>query len=459
MVETRGSLHLSAASVSPRPRSSPLKAYDPVFLVVLNVAVVTYMWFRHDGLGRSVDLGEWLVSIGQLTGLYAALAVLLGLVLISRAPWLERRYGMDQMMRAHRLVGFTAFWLMMGHVIATTVGLAMDSGISLWAQIVDYVWNYPYVVDAMIGFGLLMAIVVVSVRSVRSALSYETWWFIHLFAYIGAALTFAHQTALGADFVLDSWAFAYWTLLYVSVAVLIVGYRWIALLVRHFRHRLQISEVIPESPGVVTLVLGGHRLHRLRAQAGQFFLLRVLDRRRWWKAHPFSLSAPPDGRSLRFTVKALGDDTARLQTVATGTRVAVEGPYGGFLDALPTERKPLFIAGGIGITPFRGLIDDLDNPDDVVLLYRNRTPDDAVFRDQLDALSAEKGFALHMSYSRFGGGDPNPFAPAELVRLVPDLRQRDVFIIGSSRLIAAARNGLRLAGVPATQIHLESFAY
>jgi len=108
MTETRGSLYSSAASAPPRPRSSPLKAHDPVFLVVLNVAVVTYMWFRHDGLGRSVDLGEWLVSIGQLTGLYAALAVLLGLVLISRAPWLERRYGMDQMMRAHRLVGFTA---------------------------------------------------------------------------------------------------------------------------------------------------------------------------------------------------------------------------------------------------------------------------------------------------------------------------------------------------------------
>jgi len=459
MTETRGLLRSSPASAPPRPRSSPLKAYDPVFLVVLNVAVVTYMWFRHDGLGRSTDLGEWLVSIGQLAGLYAALAVLLGLVLISRAPWLERRYGMDQMMRAHRLVGFTAFWLMIGHVTATTVGLAMATGISLWAQIVDYVQNYPYLVNALIGFGLLMTIVGVSVRSIRSALSYETWWIIHLSAYAGAALTFGHQTAIGADFVLDRWAFAYWTLLYASVAVLIVGYRWIALVVKHFRHRLQISEVITESPDVVTLVLGGKRLDRLRAQAGQFFLLRVLDRRRWWKAHPFSLSAPPDGRSLRFTVKALGEDTAALQTVAPGTRVAVEGPYGGFLDALPTERKVLFVAGGIGITPFRGLIDDLDRPDEVVLLYRNQTPDDAVFRNQLDALSSEKGFALHMSYSRFGGGDDNPFAPAELVRLVPDVRQRDVFIIGSARLIAAARNGLRLAGVPSKQIHLESFTY
>jgi predicted ferric reductase len=459
MTETRGLLPSSAASAPPRPRSSPLKAYDPVFLVALNVAVVTYMWFRHDGLGRSTDLGEWLVSIGQLSGLYAALAVLLGLVLISRAPWLERRYGMDQMMRAHRLTGFTACWLMVGHVLATTVGLAMDTGISLWAQIVDYVQNYPYLVNALIGFGLLMVIVVVSVRSIRSALSYETWWFIHVFAYVGAALAFGHQTAIGADFVRDRWAFRYWTLLYASVAVMILGYRWVALLVRHFRHRLRISEVITESPGVATLGLGGQRLDRLRAQAGQFFLLRVLDRGGWWKTHPFSLSAPPDGRSLRFTVKALGDDTAALQTVEPGTRIAVEGPYGGFLDALPTERKLFFIAGGIGITPFRGLIDDLDNPNDVVLLYRNRTPDDAVFRDQLDALSAEKGFDLHMSYSRFGGGDPNPFEPAELVRLVPDLRQRDVFIIGSSRLIAAARNGLRLAGVPAKQIHLESFAY
>jgi predicted ferric reductase len=457
MTTTRGPAAPVAAALA-RPRSSPLASYDAAFLVAVNVAVVTWMWFRHDGLSRSTDFNEWLVSIGQLSGLYAGLAVLLGLVLVSRAPWLERRYGMDQMLRAHRWTGFVAAWMMLAHVLTSTIGLARDTGISLWDQIVDYVRNYPYMVGTLIGFGLFMVVVVASMRAARRRLSYEVWWLIHLTTYAAAALAFGHQTAVGADFVLDRVAWTYWTLLWSSVAVLIVGYRWIALIAGLVRRRLQVTAVELESPAVVTLVVSGRGLERVRAQAGQFFLVRVLDRRRWWKAHPFSVSAPPDGSSLRFTVKALGDDTTWMQTIAPGTRVAVEGPYGGFLDALPTERKMLFIAGGIGITPFRGLIDDLKNPEDVALLYRNPTPDDAVFRDDLERLSSERGFDLHMSYSRMGE-DTDPFAPGALLRMTPDLREREIFIIGSPRLVSAARHGLRLAGVGTQRIHVESFTY
>lgn len=91
MTTTRGFDAPVSAAPSRRARTSPLTSYDAVFLVVLNVAVVSWMWFRHGGLSRSGSGSEWLVSFGQLTGLYAGLAVLLGLVLVSRAPWLERR--------------------------------------------------------------------------------------------------------------------------------------------------------------------------------------------------------------------------------------------------------------------------------------------------------------------------------------------------------------------------------
>jgi predicted ferric reductase len=455
MTATRGS---AAPAPLARPRPSPLAAWDPVLLVGLNVAVVTWMWFRHGGPSRTGSFDEWLISIGQLTGLYAALAMLLGLVLISRAPWVERRYGMDQSIRAHRWIGFTAGWLMVAHVTTSTVGLARDTRITLWDQIVDYWRTYPYMVGAIAGLGLFLLLLVASLRAVRSRLSYETWWLIHLVAYAAAALAFGHQTAIGADFVLDRWAWWYWVALYASVAGLVLLHRWVPLVLGLVRRRLRITEVIEEGPGVVTLVVGGRGVDRLAAQAGQFFLLRVLDRQSWWKAHPFSLSSPPDVRSLRFTVKALGDHTRWLQTIRPGTPVAVEGPYGGFLDVLPTERKMLFIAGGIGITPFRGIVEDLDRPGDVALLYRNRTPDEAVFGGDLERLSTELGFDLHMSYSRNGDRE-DPFAPGQLSKLIPDLRDRDVFVVGSPRLVAAARRGLRLAGVPASRIHVESFTY
>lgn len=416
------------------------------------------MWVAHGGLERTETQG-WLIAIGQLAGLYAALAVLLGLVLISRAPWLERRYGMDRMTHFHRYTGFTAATLMVVHVVTITVGYAFDTNISIWDQIVDMVANYPYVLNGIIGFGILMVVAGSSIRALRRVLSYEHWWFVHVGAYLGVGLAFGHQTAVGSDFVTDGWAVVYWSLLYISAAVLILGHRWVMPLILALRHRFVVVDVESRGAGAVTISIGGRHMDRLAVQAGQFFLLRALTSRRWWKAHPFSLSAPPDGTTLRFTIKALGDDSTDLQTIPVGTRFAIEGPYGGFLPYRSTGKKVLFIAGGIGITPFRGLIEDVDRPEEVALLYRNRSHDDAVFLDELTSLSETLGFDLHLSFSRLGNGEPDPFDPDQLRDLVPDVADREVFVVGSSRLISAARNSLSGAGVPATSIHYENFSY
>lgn len=452
--------HRPQSLAPPRPRSSPLKNLDPVWLFALNVGVITYLFVIHGGLTRATSPAKWIVALGQLSGLYATITVLLGLVLISRTPWLERRYGMDRMTRAHRIVGFTAAWLMIVHVVSNIVGTAFDIEIGLWEQIVDAWFNYAYLPQAFIGFGMLMLVSLVSIKAIRSRLSYEQWWLIHVWAYLGVTLGFFHQIGVGSDFVLDWWAFLYWTLLHVSVLVVIVGFRLITPWVLTFRHRFRVEEVISLTADTVTLVIGGRRLDRLPVQAGQFFLLRTLTPTRFWKAHPFSLSAAPNGRTLRFTIKAVGDDTTRLQTIPVGSRIALEGPYGGFLAHLPTPRKVLFITGGIGITPFRGMIDEWERgPGEVALLYRNRTPSDTVFLEELEELSRTKGFDLHLSYSRRNGGDPHVFRADNLLRLVPDLVDREVFVIGSPRLLAAASTGVRAAGVPLRQIHLENFAY
>jgi predicted ferric reductase len=366
---------------------------------------------------------------------------------------------MDRMTHFHRYVGFIAAVLMASHVVSITIGYARDSSISIWDQIVDSALNYPYVANAMIGFSLFMLVAISSVRWARKRLSYEHWWLVHLGSYLAVALTVGHQTAVGTDFVRDGWAFAYWVVLYVAVALMVLGYRWVTPLLMVFRHRFAVVSVEVEGPGVVTVVVGGRDFGRLAAQAGQFFVLRSLTQRSWWKGHPFSVSAPPDGTTLRFTIKALGDDTTELQTIPVGTRVSIEGPYGGFLPFRSSERKTLYIAGGVGITPFRGLIDDIDRPDNVALLYRSRSPKEAVFLDELVALSSERGFDLRLSYSAAMNGDRDvdPFHPEQLLRFLPDLSQREVFVVGSQSMISSARRGLRGAGVPAGQIHYESF--
>jgi predicted ferric reductase len=449
------------------PAASPLLDVDLLAFLAVNVALISGMWVRHGGLDQIGAPGGSFTAAGQVAGLYGAFAVVAQIVLISRVPWLERRYGMDTLNHWHRWTGFAALWLLVGHAAFITIGYASSGRTTLVHQLHEFVFHYPDLLMAMVGLGAIVAVAVTSIRAARRTLRYETWWFVHLYAYLGVALSFAHQLANGADFVTDALARAYWVVLFLAATVMVLGWRWIEPTHRAFRHQLRVVDVVPEAPGVVTLVLGGRRLDRLRAAGGQFFLLRFLARDRWYKAHPFSLSAAPDGRSLRFTVKALGDDSSALQSIPLGTRVMAEGPYGAFTAAKASKRKVALIGGGIGITPIRAIFDDIDRePGAVTLLYRARSRDEAVFHDDLVEIGRRRGFDVKISYSRpHGVGAPrstdggDPFGPEQLLAVVPDIAERDVFVCGPPSLLSAAASGLRKAGVPNHHIHLERFDY
>ena len=298
-----------------------------VLLAAANAAIVVSLW-GPGGVRDIHDAGSLLTGLGRVTGLLGAYVVLLQLLLLARLPVLDRLVGFDRLVAWHRIGGFTVVGLLGSHAVLITAGYTLGDRISLPDEIGRLVTGYPGVITAVAGLALLIGVAVTSAVAVRRRLRYETWYFIHLYAYLGVALAFSHQLATGSDFVGEPAARAYWYGLYAFTLVTLVVFRLGVPLARTARHRLRVARVVEEAPGVVSIEIGGVRLERLRARTGQFFTWRFLTRDRWWEAHPFSLSAAPDGRRLRITVKGVGDYTDGLRAIPPGTPVIAEGPFG-----------------------------------------------------------------------------------------------------------------------------------
>jgi ferredoxin-NADP reductase len=117
----------------------------------------------------------------------------------------------------------------------------------------------------------------------------------------------------------------------------------------------------------------------------------------------------------------------------------------------------LLIAGGIGITPVRALMQEMRG--DVVVLYRVVTDEDIVFRRELDALARESGAELHYVVGDHATDEGRRYlAPEHLLELVPDIVQREVYVCGPPALIDIVTRHVREAGVARRHIHAERFA-
>jgi predicted ferric reductase len=442
---------LQARPVRARPSRVPALA---IWLVLAaNAIAITWLWW-HDGNVSAVrTFGDGMTSAGRLTGLLAAYSALVQVVLLARIPWIERVTGFDRLSIWHRRNGHACLYLILAHVVATVIGYAALDKLTIPHEVVSMTTGLPGMVTAWVGTGLLILVAVSSVVIVRRRLPYEAWYAVHILSYAGIALAWFHQIPTGNELVLQPTADAYWNSLFIATLALIVVFRVFVPAAAAFYYRLRVAEVIDEGPGVVSLRITGRRLRRMRARAGQFFLWRFLTRDRWWIAHPFSLSESPDGRSLRITVKALGDHSEQLARIKPGTRVLAEGPLGVFTAAVQRRPRSLLLAGGIGITPIRALLDELHG--ETVVVYRAIAEDDLVLRDELEQTGATIHYVIG-DHSAPGG--ERLLSPDHLRELVPDLNRREVYLCGPPGMTAALERTLARLRVPRRHLHVERFA-
>lgn len=393
---------------------------------------------------------------GRLAGFVGTYLILVMVVLIARLPWLERTVGQDRLVRWHRRIAPWALGLIVLHVLFITLGYAQAAKVGFFHQLWTFVTAYPSMLGAVVGFGLLVAVAVFSVRMARRRLKYETWWTLHLYTYLALALAFGHQIANGVAFIGHPLTRAYWIAIWLATAGTVLLFRVLLPVARSLRHQLKVVSVRREAPGVTSIVCRGRRVERLAVSGGQFFQWRFLARGLFWHSHPFSLSALPQPPYLRLTVKGIGDHSQALTKLKPGTRVFVEGPYGTFTHQARSGESVALIGAGVGLTPLRALLEDLPPWVDVAVIARGSTEADLVHRRELVDLVQQRGGTFHQLV---GTRQRVQIGPRSLHSLVPDIAHRDVYVCGpegfNDRVIKAA---LRL-GTARHRIHREVFSF
>jgi predicted ferric reductase len=354
-----------------------------------------------------------LIAVGRITGMVGGFVLLAQVLMMSRVAWLEQWIGAHDLLIWHRSLGAFLVVLVPAHAVFLIYGYAAEEQKSAAGETWLMLRTYPAMISAFIATGILVGVGVLAIRSVRRRMPYEVWYYLHLTGYLVLLLGYGHQFAAGADLVRDGFGRRYWFSLYMLVIVSLVWGRLVEPLWLNLRHRFRVLAVTPEAPNMISIYVGGRRLDRLEAKAGQYFRWRFLTRRGWWQAHPFSLSAAPNDEWLRLTVKVVGDHTRDLRDLRPGYRVFAEGPSGAFTADRRVKPGALLIAGGSGIAPIRALLEDL--PAGTIVLYRASTADDLVFRA--------------------------------------------VYLCGPQGIIAASVKTLRRMRVPRKQIHLDPFEF
>lgn len=397
--------------------------------------------------------GGLAMFLGSTTGMVGTYLALLMVVLASRWPALERMLGQGGVIHWHRKLAPWPIVLLSMHAVFLTLAYAQAAKRGVWREVGVIVNTFPSMVTATVGLAMMVLIGIISIRQIRVRIPRENWWLIHLLMYVALVISFAHEVVLGPSFVGHPLVQLSWTVVWLLAAALLLTYRVAMPVYRSLRHRLHVVEVRPEGPGVVSVILEGRDIDKLAVAGGQFFEWRFMTPTMWWQAHPFSVSALPQAPYLRLTVKGVGDFSSALARLKPGTPVGVEGPYGSFTVFARRRAHALMIAGGIGVTAIRSLLEDLPQKSRPVVVLRATRDEDFILTEEIDELVRQRKGVVHRLV-----GSRSEVPLDSILRLVPDFKTRDIFVCGPEEFVSAVASMAHHAGVAPEALHQEAYS-
>lgn len=316
-------------------------------------------------------------------------------------------------------------------------------------------WSERHILLGQIAFWILLLVWITSAL-VRGSLSWRAWRYLHALAYICVPFVLLHIPDLGSQQRAYPLVNAYFMMM-VAVCIVISLIR-LASVVNLDRTKYRVSRHIQLTPIDYMIKLEPLTSRRLAPRFGQYLYIKL---GLMSEDHPFSVTQYDEGSgAITLTYRLAGMYTQEMAKLTTGDRVLLSGPYGSFLGDLTDSSLPIvYLAGGIGVTPFVGPI--MQDGDRQWLFSANRTREVAVFSKPLKDALGSRAISI---YSR-ESGDPGPqeemgYITADMLRTyLGDLTTYRYYLCGPPEMMRTMRTMLDTAGVTRRQVHSEEFGW
>lgn len=393
----------------------------------------------------------FMYSLSRLASLLGMVLFTVECILGARIKLIEVRFGQDQLIELHRKLGIAAVLFASFHSIFL---LIINRGGFLKTTL------NPGMTPGFIAFGLLILMTLYIVFDQVLHLKYEIWKNVHRLNYLIFPLAYLHSLLLGAGVRNNPFLQTLWVLFGLSFILLIVSKILNYLRVR--RNRYEVIKVVRENHDIWTIHLQGPKLDN---QPGQFIFLRLSRDSKLSSSHPFTIASSPKSDTVELSIKAGGDFSRTIGATKAGDYAFLDGPYGKFSFLNYPGDRLVFIAGGIGITPFLSTLRYLRDQKiakNVTLLWGNKTENDLAFREELHELKKTvNGLqVVHiLSEQSQWNGETGLIDMAVIQKYAGDIREMEVFLCGPPPMIKMVRKELRKLRVPKSRIHFELFNF
>jgi predicted ferric reductase len=399
---------------------------------------------------RFADLNSITTSLGQILGLVGMTLFSINLILAGRFKFVDKYFkGLDKVYAKHHLIGSVAFSMLLFHPILLVVKYVVVSVRDAALFFVPFN-NMP----VTWGIISLFVMIVLIVATFYIKLKYHKWKMSHKFMTLAFVFAVLHMFFIASD-VSRSNLLRYYILAIALLGLVSVSRKAIFEIFGLNKYKYQIRKINLLNNETVEIEMEPEK-RKMNFVPGQFAFFRFFGEGVSSESHPFSMASSVLENNLKIITKNFGDYTSQLKSLKVGDRALVDGPYGGFSYKKAENKNQIWIAGGIGITPFLSMSQTLESDYIVDMYYSVKENGEAVNIKDLQNISEKNPkFKYNLWITKEKG-----YITGEIIKnLSHGLESKDIFLCGPPVFMKSLKDQFVSLGVDIKKIHYENFSF